>query len=337
MEERARACLPAMAWEWLASGAADEVTLRWNREAFDRRRLRPRVLRDVAILDTRVTLLGRVHAVPIVLAPVAYHRVLHPDGELATARGAGAAGVTLTVSTSATASVEEIAAAATGPLWFQLYMQADRAFTRDLVARAEAAGCEALVLTVDTPALGARDRQTRARFRLPAGITTPHLDELGRRRQLIMDAGHVAVTWRDVEWLRAAARVPVLLKGILDADDAAEAVERGADGIVVSNHGARNLDTVPASIDALPEVVARVAGRVPVLVDGGVRRGTDVLKALALGARAALVGRPVLWGLAADGEAGVSRALAILRAELDLAMALAGCASVRDVTRDLVA
>ena len=338
VEELARRAMPHMVYEYVASGAADEVTLRWNREAFDRIALRPRVLRDVAAVDTRVTLFGREHALPVLLAPTAYHRVLHPEAELATARGAAAAGVTWVVSTSTNTAVEEIARAAGGaPLWFQLYVQPDRALTRDTVLRAQDAGCEALCLTVDTPVLGPRDRQARAGFVLPPGTPTPHLeDATSGRRPIMATPGRVAVTWKDVEWLLAAARVPVLLKGILDPDDAERALDAGAHGVIVSNHGARNLDTAPATIDALPAVAERVAGRGPVLVDGGVRRGTDVVKALAFGARAVLVGRPVLWGLAAAGEEGVVAVLEILKKELDLALALSGCRSVSEATRDLV-
>jgi 4-hydroxymandelate oxidase len=337
VEERARRRMSHMAYEYVASGAADEVTLRWNREAFDRIRLRPRVLRDVAAVDTRVTLFGREHALPLLLAPTAYHRVLHPDAELATARGAGAAGVTWVVSTSTNTAVEDVARAATAPLWFQLYVQPDRALTRDTVERAQAAGCEALCLTVDTPVLGPRDRQARAGFVLPPGTPTPHLeDATSGRRPIMATPGRVAVTWKDVEWLLAAARVPVLLKGILDPDDAERALDAGAHGVIVSNHGARNLDTAPATIDALPAVAARVAGRAPVLVDGGVRRGTDVVKALALGASAVLVGRPYCYGLALGGPAGVARVVEILRRELEMAMMLLGVASARAIDRGVL-
>jgi 4-hydroxymandelate oxidase len=332
-EERARLLMTPMAYEFVASGAADEHTLRWNREAFDRIRLRPRVLRDVAAVDTRVALLGRELAFPILLAPTAYHRVLHPEGELATARGAAEAGATWIVSMGTTTALGDLARAAAAPWWFQLYFQSDPGFTRTVVQEAEAAGCEALCLTVDSPIIGARNRQARAGFRLPADVATPHLYDIGHRKQAIMDPRRVAATWKDVEWLRGLTRLPVVLKGILDAEDAELAVQVGAAGIIVSNHGARNLDTTPATIDALPEVAARVDGRVPVLVDGGIRRGTDVLKAIALGARAVLIGRPYCYGLSVAGSEGVRRVVEILRAELEAAMMLSGVAAIGAIDR----
>lgn len=330
-EEHARGCMPAMAYEFLASGAADENTLRWNREAFDRIRLRPRVLQDVTSVDTSVSLFGRTHELPIILAPIAYHRALHPDGELATAQGAGASATTWVISTATTATLEDIAGVATGPLWFQLYVQPDPEITRDLVQRAEGVGCEALCLTVDTPVQGARDRQARSRFALPGGVTTPYMTQLANGRPLNDTRRGFVVTWKDVEWLRSIARVPLLLKGILTADDAERAVAAGVDGIIVSNHGARNLDTLPATIDALPEVVERVSGRLPIIVDGGIRRGTDVVKAIALGADAVMIGRPYCYGLVVGGAAGVQRVIEILRTELQLAMQLMGRGSLREI------
>jgi 4-hydroxymandelate oxidase len=335
-EERARQSMTPMAYEFVASGAADEHTLRWNREAFDRIRLRPRVLREVATVDTCVTLLGRDLAFPILLAPTAYHRVLHPGGELETARGAGTAGVTWIVSMSTTTAIADIARAATSPLWFQLYFQSDPGFTREVVQQAEAAGCEALCLTVDSPIIGPRNRQARARFRLPPDVATPHLYDIGHRKQEIMDPRRVPATWKDVEWLRAFTKLPVILKGILDPDDAELAIQSGAEGIVVSNHGGRNLDTAPASVDVLPEVVDRVQGRIPLLVDGSVQRGTDVLKALALGAIAVLIGRPYCYALSVAGGAGVSRVVEILRSELEAAMMLTGVADLTRIDRSLL-
>jgi 4-hydroxymandelate oxidase len=335
-EERARHVMTPMAYEFVASGAADEHTLRWNREAFDRIRLRPRVLRDVARVDTRVELLGRELAFPILLAPTAYNRVLHPEGEIATARGAAAAGVTWIVSMGTTTAIGEIARAARAPMWFQLYFQSDREFTRDVVRQAEAAGCEALCLTVDSPVIGPRNRQMRAGFRLSPEMTTPHLYDIGHRNQAIMDPRRVAATWKDVEWLRGWTALPVVLKGILDPEDAELSVQAGAAAIIVSNHGARNLDTAPATIDVLPEVADRVRGRVPLLVDGGIRRGTDVLKALALGAQAVLIGRPYCYGLSVAGSDGVRRVVEILRAELEAAMMLSGVGTIAAVDRSLV-
>jgi 4-hydroxymandelate oxidase len=335
-EALARQAMTPMAYEYVASGAAEEHTVRWNREAFDRIRLRPRVLRDVAMVDTRVTLFGRELAFPVLLAPVAYHRVLHPDGELETARGAAAAGITWIVSTGTTTSIGDIARSATSPLWFQLYFQSDQEFTRDVVHQAEEAGCEVLCVTVDTPVIGPRNRQVKARFRLPPGVTTPHLYDISARKQQIMDPRRVVATWKDIEWLRAFTKLPLVIKGILDPDDAELAMQSGAQGIVVSNHGGRNLDTAPAAVDALMEVADRVQGRIPLLVDGGIQRGTDVVKAIALGASAVLIGRPYCYGLGLAGSAGVARVVEILRRELEAAMMLAGAPEVGAIDRSLL-
>jgi 4-hydroxymandelate oxidase len=278
------------------------------------------------------------------LAPVAYQRLFHGEGEIAAARGAAAAGATFVVSTSSTTTVEEIAAAGRGPLWFQLYVQRDRAFTLELVRRAEAAGCEALVLTIDSPLLGPRYRELRSHFALPPGIVRAHQKTAsaatGSHRPSetniyspILDP---TVTWEGADWLRAQTRLPVVFKGVLNPDDAELAVRHGAAAIVVSNHGGRNLDTVPATIEVLPEIVRRVAGRVPVLVDGGIRRGTDVLKAVALGATAVMIGRPYVYGLAAQGDEGVRRVVTVLRRELEMAMALAGRPTLGSVDASLI-
>ncbi|HEY3120272.1 MAG TPA: alpha-hydroxy acid oxidase [Vicinamibacteria bacterium] len=349
LEPRARERVSHLAYEYIAGGAADEITLRWNREAYDHIRLRPRVLVDVSRIDTGVRVVGQDLAFPILLAPTAYHRLIHPEGERATARGAGAAGATLVVSSFATTAVEDVAAAATQPLWFQLYVQRDRGFTRDLVARAEAAGCRALCVTVDTPVLGPRDREAKAHFALPPGMERPnlagskavggagdvraHRPAEGEIYSTVLDP---TLTWKEIEWLLSVARVPVLLKGILNPEDADRAARAGVAGIIVSNHGARNLDTAPATIDALPRVVDAVAGRAAVLVDGGIRRGTDVVKALALGASSVLIGRPYLYGLGLGGAAGVAKAVRILRTELEMAMALLGRPTIRDIDRGVL-
>jgi len=346
VEARALGRLTPMARDYYASGAIDEVTLRWNREAYERIAMRPRALVDVSARDLSTTILGRRHPWPVIIAPTAFQRLAHPDGEAAVARAAAAAGVTMTLSTLASTSIEDVAAAASdAPRWFQLYVFRDRALTAALVERAEAAGYEAIVLTVDAPLLGRRERDARNRFALPEGMTAANLaDALARVSSDGHDSGlfqffasqiDPGFTWSDLAALCASTRLPVLVKGVLRADDAARAIEAGARGVIVSNHGGRQLDTALASIDALPEVVEAVAGRAPVLVDGGVRRGTDILKALALGADAVLLGRPILWGLV-DGEPGVRHVLQLLHAEFDLAMALAGCASRAAVTRDLV-
>jgi 4-hydroxymandelate oxidase len=323
LEPLARRVMTPMAFEYVSGGAGDERTLAWNTEAFTRIRLRPRVLTDVSTLDTSTVLLGTTLSLPVLLAPAAYHRLFHPEGELATARGAAAASVPYIVSTCTTTPLEDIAAAApSGVRWLQIYVTADRVRTRDLVQTAEATGVRALCLTVDTPVSGTRNREQRTGFALPATCVTPYFRHVAGPEGPA--SPFVAITWRDVEWLRAQTRLPVLLKGVLTGEDAAQGVESGAAGIVVSNHGARNLDTVPASIDALPEVVEAIAGRVPVLLDGGIRRGTDIVKALALGATATMIGRPYLYGLALGGADGVEHVVRILRTELESALALTG-------------
>ena len=346
-ERAARDKMTPMAYEYVSGGAGDERTLAWNQSAYSDIQLRPRVLIDVSRIDTSVRLFGRVLPHPILLAPTAYHKLLHPDGEVATARGAMAAQATMIVSSFATVTIEDVARAAPGSsLWFQLYVQPDRGFTRALVQRAEAAGCQALCLTVDTPVLGARNREARVGFQLPSGMTRANLDGLsGAAASIAHQPPEGAIyssvleprlTWKDVEWLRGFAKVPVLLKGVMDAEDATRAVEAGVSGLIVSNHGARNLDTVPATVTALPRVAEVVAGRVPILLDGGIRRGTDVLKGLALGASAVAIGRPYLHGLAVDGSTGVSQIVAILRTELEMAMALTGRTSLAAIDRSVL-
>jgi 4-hydroxymandelate oxidase len=349
-EAIAREALPREAYDYYAGGAQDEVTLRANRAAWDRLSLAYRVLVDVSRRDLAASVLGQPVAMPILVAPTAFHRLATPEGELATARAAGAAGTVMILSTLSTTSIEDVVAAASGPVWFQLYVYRDRKATEGLVRRAEAAGCRALVLTVDAPFLGRRERDVRNRFALPPGLAVVNLlpEGYGEVAPARGDSGLAAyvasfldpaLTWRDVAWLRSITELPVLVKGIVRPDDALRAAEVGAAGVVVSNHGGRQLDTSPATIDVLPEIADALAAhghRIEVLVDGGVRRGTDVLKALALGARAVLVGRPVLWGLAAAGEAGAASVLRLLRDELDLAMALAGTPTIAAITRDLV-
>lgn len=344
LQEIALRRMPVMAREFIESGAADEISLRWNREAYDRIRLDPRVLRDVSRVDTRVKVLGLELAFPILLAPTALHKLVHAEGELATVRGAGAAQAAMTLSTMSSVALEEVASASSGPLWFQLYVQKDRGFTAELVQRAERAGYKALVVTVDTPVGGARNRQERAKFRLPPGVEVANLRGLASRGEQKLETEQDAymhilperLTWADIEWLQSLTKLPVLVKGVLNADDAEIAAKQGLAGVLVSNHGARNLDTVPATIDALPRISDRVGGRMAVLVDGGVRRGTDVLKALALGANAVLVGRPIFYGLSSAGADGVQRMLAILRHELELAMALTGRKEIAEIDRSVL-
>lgn len=349
-EAQARTRLDANAWAYFSGGAADELTLRANRSAWDQLVLLPRVLQPLAGGHTRVELLGRTLAHPILLAPVAYQRLAHPDGELATAHAAAALGAGLVLSTQSSVSLEEVARAVLndadrGPLWFQLYLQPDRGFTRALVQRAEAAGYEALVLTVDAPTSGARDRERRAGFHLPSGIRAVNLDgmplppppRLNPSQSPLFDGllRH-APSWDDVAWLQAQTRLPVLLKGVLHPDDARQAAALNLAGLVVSNHGGRTLDTTPATAAVLPRIVDALGGALPLLVDGGIRRGTDVLKAMALGASAVLLGRPHVYGLANAGAVGVAHVLRLLRDELEIAMALCGCRTLQDVTPALL-
>jgi 4-hydroxymandelate oxidase len=350
LEARARERMELQSFDYYASGAHDEVTLRANRAAFERLAIAYRVLVDVSRRDLATTVLGMPVSLPMLVAPTAFHCLATPEGEVATARAAGAAGTVMILSTLSTRPIEAVVAAASGPVWFQLYVYRDRGATEALVRRAEAAGCRALVLTVDAPLLGRRERDVRNRFRLPPGLSVANMlpEGYGDLPPVAADSGLAAyvatlldpsISWKDVAWLRSITALPVVVKGIVRPDDALRAAEVGAAGIVVSNHGGRQLDTAPATIDVLPEIADALAAHghaIELLLDGGVRRGTDVLKALALGARAVLLGRAVLWGLAADGEAGAAYMLRLLRDELDLAMALAGAPTVQEITRDLV-
>jgi isopentenyl diphosphate isomerase/L-lactate dehydrogenase-like FMN-dependent dehydrogenase len=324
------------AYGYYAGGAGDEVTLRDNVAAYARWLLRPRVLVDVDGCSTATTVLGQELSMPIVVAPVAFQRVAHPDGEVAMARAVAAAGTAMCLSTLATATPGEVAATG-AQRWFQLYVFRDEGVTKELVAQAVDNGFGALVLTVDTPVLGRRERDHRTGFTIPPEITVAALGGGGVTPREAFALISPSITWHDVERLASETSLPVLVKGVITAEDARLACEHGAAGIVVSNHGGRQLDGVAATIDALPEVAEAVEGRVEVLVDGGIRRGADVVKALALGARAVLVGRAPLWGLAVDGEAGASRVLELLRDELHLALQLVGCATPADVTRAHVA
>lgn len=336
VEARARELLPEVVFDFVAGGAADELTVRWNRERYSDLKLRPRVLRDLSGLDSSVTLFGQKMPMPILLAPTAGHRYTHPQGEIATTQGAGAVGATFVLSSGTHTAIEDVMAVARAPVWYQLYVLKDRAITAALVERVQAAGAQALCVTVDSPLDGARYRQQRKILQIPPGVTYPHLAGV-REPASIQTLDQILpanLTWKDIEWLRGITRVPLLLKGIMSGDDAAAGVAAGADGIIVSNHGGRCLDTLPATIEVLPEVVAAVSGRVPVLVDGGIRRGTDVVKALALGASAVQIGRPYVYGLAVGGAAGVEHVLKLLRQELLMAMSLLGCPTIPSITRD---
>jgi len=337
-EPLARERLSDAAWAYLAGGAADELTLQDNVAAFQRLRLRSRVLEDMNGGDTRLTLFGQSFESPIFLGPVAHQRLFDPDGERATVLAAGATGLACVISTQSSLPLEEIAAHAAAPLWFQLYIQPDRGFTRELVRRAERSGYAAIVVTVDAPVSGPRNREQRAGSALPSGLQPPNLQGMrpfdgGTEDGRLLGSPLMAAapTWRDIAELRAQTKLPILLKGIMTPEDADRALAEGIDGLVVSNHGGRTLDGLPASIDALPTIAAAVDRRVPLLLDSGIRRGSDVLKALALGARAVLVGRPYIHGLAAAGPLGVAHVARILRAELEIAMALTGCRDLASI------
>ena len=342
-ERLAEETLDEGAFGYFAGGAGDEHTIRHNREAFDRWRLRPRMLVDVTGVTTATTVLGKDIAVPILTSPVAYQRMAHPDGEAAVARAAGAAGTVMCVSTFSTTSLADIAEAAPeGRRWFQLYWHPDRGVTRSLLDQARETGFSAVLFTLDVPMLGRRERDLRTGFALRPGLAIQTygsaLGELGAlTSELAAELIDARLTWRDLEWLHENAGMPVLAKGILTAEDAALAADHGCAGIVVSNHGGRQLDRSVAALEALPEVVEAVGDRVEVLMDGGIRRGTEVAIALALGARAVLVGRPVVWGLAVRGAEGVQHVLELLRDELLLTLALLGCNSPDAVGRDHVA
>ena len=327
-EKMAEGKMTKMAYEYVASGAADEFTVRWNRQALDAIKLNPNVLNDVSKLDTTVTLFGYKLAYPILIAPTAFHKIMHPEGELATAKGAGKAKAIYVVSSFTTTPLEEINKVASEPLWFQLYVRDDKEFTKNLVQKAEALGCRALCITVDTPVPGARNRQARVNFKLPDGINAPYTNGALSQK--------MPLTWKEMEWLISFSKVPVLLKGILNPNDAEKAINIGASGIIVSNHSGRNLDTVPATIEVLPRIVERVNKRIPILMDGGIRRGTDVLKAIALGANAVLVGKPICFGLASGGAEGVTKTLEILRVEFEIAMALTGRATIASIDQSLI-
>ena len=336
-EALAREKLSHAAWEYYDSGSADELTVRWNREAFTKIRLKPRVLIDASQIDTRTKLLGEDLPHPILLAPTSTHMLAHPEGEVATVRGAGAAGAIMVVSTVSNRSVEDVAHAATRPVWFQLYVEDDRGKTKELIQRAEAAGCRALCITVDNPKHYARNRQDRIFDGAPQfPFPNIHLASAGPGGRGRAGGGAIKFTWKDLEWVQSFAKTPVLLKGILNPDDADHAAKAGVAAIIVSNHGGRALDTVPATMDALPPVAEKISGRIPVLVDGGIRRGGDVLKALANGASAVLVGRPYLYGLGVAGSDGVRHVIEILRTEFEAAMALTGRTSIAAIDRSVL-
>lgn len=339
--------LDKMAYDYFAAGADSERTLERNTEAFGDYEIHYRVLVDVGDIDTKADVLGTEVEFPILVAPTAYQKLAHPDGEVATANGASDAGTLFTLSTLSTSSIEDVARASDGPKWFQLYVVGDRGLSKELVQRASAAGYRAIVLTVDAPVFGRRLADERNNFALPEGLTLVNLGEYAEETTKSQATGSAltafgesrhdpSVDWDDIEWVRSLSDLPLIIKGLVRADDAVRAAEHGASGVVVSNHGGRQLDGAPATIDALPGIVDAVGGRIEVFMDGGIRWGTDVAKAIGLGARAVLVGRPVLWGLAVEGPGGVTKVLRGLHEELVAAMALAGAANLDALRSGLV-
>jgi 4-hydroxymandelate oxidase len=348
-ESRAREIAEGSTLDYYDGGSNDEITLRENVTAFSRITLYPRVFRGVGERGTQTTLLGLKASTPVMVAPVALIGMLHPDGEVPVVRAASRAGSIVTLSTFSVTPIEDVVAAAAGPVWFQLYVYKDRSASEALVRRVEAAGCAALELTADAPILGRREREVRNSFSLPEDLWAPNLTADGTvpgpaspadSRSPFAAAFDALVdpnlTWDDIAWLASVSNLPVLVKGILRADDARRALDAGAAGVIVSNHGGRQFDTAPAAIDALGPIADALGDRAEVILDGGIRRGADILKAIAKGARAVQIGRPIVWGLVVDGEEGVSDVLNLLRDELDLAMALTGCRSIDEISFELL-
>lgn len=346
-EVLAERALDRNAWAYVVGGAGDEITMRWNRAAFERYGIVPRVLRRSEVPSTAFELLGQRFAHPILVGPLAYQRLVHPDGEIAAALACAAQEALMVLSTLSSTRLETVARAEGNACrWFQLYMQERREETLRLVRRAEEAGYRAIVVTVDAPLSGLRNRERRIGFRLPAGVKAANLPNASMQAPGDFGSGlsstvfgeylRLAPGWEDVRWLVSNCSLPVLLKGIASPRDAEIAIECGAQGIVVSNHGGRTLDTIPATLDLLPPIVKAVRGRVPILIDGGIRRGTDVFKSLALGANAVLIGRPVLFGLAVGGAMGASHVLRILKDEFEMAMVLAGAMTLGDIGAEQV-
>ncbi|KNA06075.1 hypothetical protein SOVF_184480 [Spinacia oleracea] len=342
-QELARRALPKMYYDFYAAGAEDEHTLRENVKAFSRISICPRILIDVRQIDLSTSILGHHISAPILIAPTAYHKLAHSEGEIATAKAAAACKTIMVLSFSSNSTLEEVSASCNAVRFFQLYVFKNRQLSAWLVQRAEKSGYKAIVLTVDTPKLGRREADIKNKMIAPqvknleGFMSTEVVNDKGSGPQAFANSYYdSSFSWKDLNWLKSITKLPILIKGVLTHEDATRAVELGVDGIIVSNHGARQLDYAPATISVLEEVVHAVGGKVPVLLDGGVRRGTDIFKALALGARAVLIGRPVIYGLAAKGENGVKQVIGMLKDELELTLALTGCSSIKDITRNHV-
>ncbi|KAJ0881176.1 putative (S)-2-hydroxy-acid oxidase [Helianthus annuus] len=342
-QELAKQALPKMYYDFFAGGSEDQHTLRENVEAFQRITLRPRILVDVSKIDMSTTILGYKTSAPIMIAPTSLHQLAHPQGEILTAKAAAACNVIMGLSFSSTCTIEEVASSCNAVRFFQLYMYKRREISALMVKRAEINGFKAILLTVDSPKLGRREADIKNKMIAPQlknfeGLvsTEVHDSEGSNLEAYASRTLDPSFSWKDIAWLKSITNLPILIKGVLTREDVIKAMEIGVEGVIVSNHGARQLDYVPATIDALEEVVLAVQGRIPVLFDGGIRRGTDVFKALALGAQAVMVGRPIVFGLAAKGEYGVKRVIEMLKDELELTMALSGCPTLNDITRNHV-
>ncbi len=346
-EKLAKSLLDKPAYDYYSSGANDEITLLENLQAYKRIQLYPRVLVDVDRRDLTTTVLGTKISMPIMIAPTAFHKLACTEGELATAKSASNNQTIMVLSSLSTTSPENVAASTDGSLWFQLYIYKDRELTKSVIQRVEQLGYKALCITVDAPLLGRREKDVHNRFSLPDGMTIATVGDY-LEKEMAQNAKNSSlnvyfaslldqsVTWKDVDWIRSISKLPIILKGVHRKDDAIRAAEHGFDGIIVSNHGARQLDTVPATIDLLPAISESVGDKLEVFLDGGIRRGTDVIKAIALGAKAVLIGRPILWGLAVNGSEGATRVIQLIREETDLAMALCGISNISAITRDII-
>lgn len=337
----ARATMSSDLYDFVSGGALDEQTLRENHAAFDRLQLQYRVLRQAVSPSLTITLFGNNISLPIILAPTGSQMLTHPDGELAVRRAADQVSTIMTVATTSTYPMESICKAGAAPIWFQLYLFKDRGLNQEIVARAESSGFQAIALTVDSPVFGKRERDIRNHYALPPGLVYENLplagESDGRDVSTFMNENWKNdIGWSDVEWLSQETKLPVLIKGICHPEDAHLSIEHGASGVWVSNHGGRQLDSAPATIDVLPDIAHRVAQRVPIVLDGGIRRGLDVLKAIALGATAVAIGRPMLWGLAVAGQQGVAQILTILKEELANGMTLCGCSNIQEITKELI-
>ena len=344
--ERAKNQLVQMAWDYYSGGSGDELTLAANEAAWRQTCLHYRVLTDIASRSTRTQVLGYELSMPVLAAPTAFQKLAHPDGEIATTKATTSAGTAMILSSLSTVDVEDVMKVAEGPVFFQLYMYKDRNVSRDLIRRVEAAGCKAIILTVDAPLLGNRERDERNKFELPKGFRVRNLTAKGSLDFTAMDGSGLTgfvrdhqdptLNWKHVDWLRQTTNLPIVIKGLCRPDDAVRCFDYDVQAIVVSNHGGRQLDGSPATFDVLPSISDAVGDRGEIWIDGGIRRGTDVIKAIAAGANATLIGRPILWGLADSGEAGVRHVWSIMQRELDLDMALCGCRSISEITPDLL-